>query len=128
MLILKTLSLMVQTIFPYFFLLLLVHIIIINTLNFLFIFTGRPFSLQNCTVSNQSSDSLHVECVEGFNGGLPQGFILELLEMPSSKQVRNLSLMVSTIYVYILFIYKLEIHFRNFLLSKMNNRLSQERG
>ncbi|XP_055678044.1 hemicentin-1-like [Lutzomyia longipalpis] len=52
----------------------------------------RPFSLQNCTVSNQSSDALHVECVEGFDGGLPQGFLLELVEMPALRLARNLSL------------------------------------
>lgn len=58
---------------------------------------GRPFSLQNCTVSNQSSDSLHVECVEGFDGGLPQGFLLELVEMPALRLARNLSLAVRSI-------------------------------
>ncbi|XP_059613324.1 neural cell adhesion molecule 2 isoform X1 [Phlebotomus argentipes] len=59
---------------------------------FQIIAAGRPFSLQNCTVSNQSSDSLHVECVEGFDGGLPQGFLLELVEMPALRLARNLSL------------------------------------
>lgn len=59
--------------------------------------TGRPFALQNCSVSNQSSDSLQVECVEGFDGGLPQGFLLELVEMPALKLVRNLSLPVSVL-------------------------------
>ncbi|XP_037920773.1 neural cell adhesion molecule 2 [Hermetia illucens] len=53
---------------------------------------GRPFPLQNCTVSNQSTESLQVECIEGFDGGLPQGFILELVEMPTLRLVRNLSL------------------------------------
>ncbi|GAB0092793.1 uncharacterized protein DMENIID0001_078290 [Sergentomyia squamirostris] len=59
---------------------------------FQIIAAGRPFPLQNCTVSNQSSDSLHVECVEGFDGGLPQGFLLELVEMPALRLARNLSL------------------------------------
>ena len=63
-----------------------------------FYFAGRPFSLQNCTVSNQSSDSLQVDCVEGFDGGLPQGFLLELVEMPSLRLVRNLSLLVSLLF------------------------------
>ncbi|XP_055525427.1 hemicentin-1 [Wyeomyia smithii] len=53
---------------------------------------GRPFALQNCTISNQSSDSLHIECIEGFDGGLPQLFLLELVEVPTSRLVRNLSL------------------------------------
>ncbi|XP_055618631.1 hemicentin-1 [Toxorhynchites rutilus septentrionalis] len=53
---------------------------------------GRPFALQNCTISNQSSDSLHIECIEGFDGGLPQLFLLELVEVPALRLVRNLSL------------------------------------
>ncbi|CAH1637534.1 unnamed protein product [Spodoptera littoralis] len=44
---------------------------------------GRPFHLQNCSVANQSIDSLNVECVENFDGGLPQTFLMELLELPS---------------------------------------------
>ncbi|XP_054746887.1 uncharacterized protein LOC129252242 [Anastrepha obliqua] len=53
---------------------------------------GRPFPLQNCTVSNQSADSIQVDCVEGFDGGLPQGFILELVELNNLRLARNLSL------------------------------------
>ncbi|XP_052899973.1 hemicentin-1 [Anopheles moucheti] len=53
---------------------------------------GRPFALQNCSVSNQSADSLHIECIEGFDGGLPQMFLLELVEVPVLRLVRNLSL------------------------------------
>lgn len=48
-------------------------------------------------MSNQSDDSLQVECVEGFDGGLPQGFLLELVEMPALRLARNLSLQVSII-------------------------------
>ncbi|XP_055382348.1 protein turtle homolog A [Condylostylus longicornis] len=59
---------------------------------FQIIAAGKPFPLQNCSISNQSSDSLQVECIEGFDGGLPQGFILELVEMQSLRLVRNLSL------------------------------------
>lgn len=62
--------------------------------NFLKLFSGRPFPLQSCTVSNRSVDSLDVDCVEGFNGGLPQGFMLELVEMSTLRVVRNMSLMV----------------------------------
>lgn len=48
-----------------------------------FLHPGRPFHLQNCSVANQSIDSLNVECVENFDGGLPQTFLMELLELPS---------------------------------------------
>nr|CAD7586356.1 unnamed protein product [Timema genevievae] len=52
---------------------------------------GRPFPLINCTVVNQTSDSLHVECVESFDGGLPQSFVMELLELPGLSPRFNLS-------------------------------------
>lgn len=56
---------------------------------------SRPFPPQNCSLSKESSDSLHVECVEGYDGGLPQGFLLEVVELPSLRLVRNMSLLVS---------------------------------
>lgn len=46
-------------------------------------------------MSNQSSDSLQVECEPGFDGGLPQQFLLELVEMPALRLARNISLQVS---------------------------------
>lgn len=62
---------------------------------FSFSYTGRPFALQNCSVSNQSIDTVHVDCIEGFDGGLPQMFLLEMVEIPTLKLVRNLTLYVS---------------------------------
>ncbi|XP_031624769.1 neural cell adhesion molecule 2 isoform X1 [Contarinia nasturtii] len=62
---------------------------------------GRPFPMQNCSVSNQSSDSLQVECEPGFDGGLPQQFLLELVEMPALRLARNLSLQRSPVAFYI---------------------------
>uniref|UniRef100_A0A1B6C6V9 Uncharacterized protein n=1 Tax=Clastoptera arizonana TaxID=38151 RepID=A0A1B6C6V9_9HEMI len=52
---------------------------------------GRPFPLQNCSVTNHTSDSLHVECLENFDGGLPQGFLMELLELPDLVPKFNVS-------------------------------------
>lgn len=53
--------------------------------------TGRPFPLLNCTVMNQTSDSLQVECTESFDGGLPQSFFMEILELPTLKSKFNSS-------------------------------------
>ncbi|XP_002031322.2 hemicentin-1 isoform X1 [Drosophila sechellia] len=52
---------------------------------------GRPFPLQNCSVTNQSVDSLQVGCLEGFDGGLPQGFMLELVELNTLRLARNIT-------------------------------------
>lgn len=58
---------------------------------FLICSLGRPAQLQNCTVSNQSSDSLEVDCVDGFDGGLPQSFFMEILELPTLRSRLNLT-------------------------------------
>lgn len=34
--------------------------------------------MKNCTLSNQTSSSVEVFCVAGFDGGLPQHFLIEL--------------------------------------------------
>jgi hypothetical protein len=40
---------------------------------------------------NQTSDSLHVECLESFDGGLPQSFVMELLELPGLRPRYNVT-------------------------------------
>ena len=40
----------------------------------------KPDPLSNCSVSHQSSESLQIACSEGFSGGLPQNFLLEIFE------------------------------------------------
>lgn len=57
--------------------------------------TGRPFPIQNCTISNQTSDSFSIDCIEGFDGGLPQVFLLEVVEVPTLRLLRNLTLLVN---------------------------------
>ncbi|XP_054257717.1 nephrin-like isoform X2 [Macrosteles quadrilineatus] len=52
---------------------------------------GRPDPLENCTIQNQTADSLHVECDEGFNGGLPQEFVMEVYDSQSQVLVSNVS-------------------------------------
>ncbi|XP_059473579.1 hemicentin-2-like isoform X5 [Neocloeon triangulifer] len=52
---------------------------------------GKPSPLRNCSLFNQTGDSLEVECVPGFDGGLPQKFILEVYEAPSMQLRLNLS-------------------------------------
>lgn len=54
-------------------------------------FAGRPFPLLNCSVVNQTTDSLQVECTESFDGGLPQSFMMEILELPTHRTIMNVS-------------------------------------
>ncbi|XP_037072249.1 nephrin-like [Pollicipes pollicipes] len=52
---------------------------------------GPPEPLRNCTVINQTSDSLEVKCAAGFDGGLPQYFVAELFDVVGRRLVRNLT-------------------------------------
>ncbi|XP_076366982.1 neural cell adhesion molecule 2-like isoform X1 [Tachypleus tridentatus] len=39
---------------------------------------GVPETLYNCTVTNQTHSSFRIECVEGYDGGMSQHFIMEV--------------------------------------------------
>lgn len=40
--------------------------------------TGRPDTPHNCSLLNQTTDSIYVDCIEGFDGGLPQKFTMQV--------------------------------------------------
>ncbi|XP_013147815.1 PREDICTED: hemicentin-2 isoform X1 [Papilio polytes] len=52
---------------------------------------GRPDQVHNCTVVNASLTSFGVRCSEGFNGGLPQSFLLEVREIVTQEIIGNVS-------------------------------------
>ncbi|XP_076637237.1 neural cell adhesion molecule 2 isoform X1 [Colletes latitarsis] len=52
---------------------------------------GRPDMVHNCTTSNTSTNSFSVRCSEGFNGGLPQSFLLEVRESNSQELRANVT-------------------------------------
>nr|XP_049708065.1 nephrin isoform X1 [Helicoverpa armigera]XP_049708066.1 nephrin isoform X1 [Helicoverpa armigera] len=51
---------------------------------------GKPHAPRNCTLWNQTADSVEVSCVAGFDGGLPQRFLLEVYSDSAVPRV-NLS-------------------------------------
>ncbi|XP_076394781.1 nephrin isoform X1 [Megachile rotundata] len=52
---------------------------------------GKPESPYNCTLSNQTTESLSVECSAGFDGGQPQHFLLEVFDQHTGMLQANLT-------------------------------------
>ncbi|CAH2012835.1 unnamed protein product [Acanthoscelides obtectus] len=52
---------------------------------------GKPDPPSNCTILNQTSDSLSLECSEGFDGGLRQQFVMEVYDAASGRLVGNVT-------------------------------------
>ncbi|XP_055701884.1 nephrin-like isoform X1 [Phlebotomus papatasi] len=50
---------------------------------------GKPDPLSNCTVFNQTVDTLQLECIEGYNGGLPQEFIVRVYAARSTQVIAS---------------------------------------
>ncbi|XP_077283137.1 neural cell adhesion molecule 2-like [Arctopsyche grandis] len=50
---------------------------------------GKPDPLSNCTVNNQTTDVLQINCVEGFDGGLPQRFIVQVYNTQNNFLMKN---------------------------------------
>ncbi|XP_037797703.1 protein turtle homolog B-like [Penaeus monodon] len=55
---------------------------------------GRPDPVHNCSGFNLSETVVNVRCVAGFDGGLPQTFVLELYEPHTNILVANATSMV----------------------------------
>ncbi|XP_069962139.1 neural cell adhesion molecule 2 isoform X6 [Bactrocera oleae] len=58
---------------------------------------GRPEQVHNCSVVNISVLSIAISCIEGFNGGLPQLFVMEVRNMYSKEQTEKMMGQVATI-------------------------------
>lgn len=52
---------------------------------------GPPDSVKNCTVLNVTEDSIKVDCVDGYDGGLLQHFILEIHDTMQHKLRANIT-------------------------------------
>ena len=51
--------------------------------------SGPPEPPTNCSVVNQTTDSLMVECLPGFNGGMDQDFVMEVADLQSRVMLTN---------------------------------------
>jgi len=50
---------------------------------------GLPDPVTNCSVRNQTYSTLYVSCLKGFDGGLPQAFMLEVMDAKTGFMVAN---------------------------------------
>ncbi|XP_071524793.1 uncharacterized protein [Panulirus ornatus] len=58
---------------------------------FAIIAAGPPDPPRNCSIANQTTDTIEVECVAGFDGGLPQTFYMEVYDSTTGALHRNIS-------------------------------------
>ncbi|KAF7991967.1 hypothetical protein HCN44_010768 [Aphidius gifuensis] len=52
---------------------------------------GKPEAPYNCTLINQTTESLSVECTAGFDGGQPQNFYLEVFDQHTGLLQANVT-------------------------------------
>uniref|UniRef100_A0A1B6M7V2 Ig-like domain-containing protein n=1 Tax=Graphocephala atropunctata TaxID=36148 RepID=A0A1B6M7V2_9HEMI len=52
---------------------------------------GKPDGVSNCSIVNQTEDALQVDCEQGFDGGLPQQFVLEVYNSDTQELLSNWS-------------------------------------
>jgi hypothetical protein len=52
---------------------------------------GKPDPPYNCSLFNYTPDSIDIQCAEGYDGGLPQLFHLEVYDEDSQSLLGNFS-------------------------------------
>ncbi|XP_055546897.1 synaptogenesis protein syg-2 isoform X2 [Wyeomyia smithii] len=57
---------------------------------------GKPEMPYNCSLVNQTSESLEVDCTEGFDGGQRQWFVMEIYDQQSHMLLANVSSRIPT--------------------------------
>lgn len=64
----------------------ILKLFIAHNLNWIFfVHTGLPAIVKNCTFSNQTQISVEIQCIAGYDGGLPQYFVLEMVSVQSGR-------------------------------------------
>ncbi|XP_055644329.1 neural cell adhesion molecule 1-like [Toxorhynchites rutilus septentrionalis] len=55
------------------------------------VLAGLPSTVKNCTINNQTQSSVEVQCLAGYDGGLPQIFMLELISSRTGRVRYNIT-------------------------------------
>ena len=56
---------------------------------FYYLFSVAPDPVENCTVINKSSETFHLQCTPGFDGGMAQSFVITVMDRESGTVVYN---------------------------------------
>uniref|UniRef100_A0A1B0DE33 Ig-like domain-containing protein n=1 Tax=Phlebotomus papatasi TaxID=29031 RepID=A0A1B0DE33_PHLPP len=62
-----------------------------NPCLFQIVLAGLPSPVRNCTITNQTTHSVEIQCIPGYDGGLPQVFVLELVSTRTGKLRYNIT-------------------------------------
>ncbi|XP_065084248.1 protein turtle homolog A-like [Ochlerotatus camptorhynchus] len=55
------------------------------------VLAGLPSTVKNCSINNQTQSSVEVQCIAGYDGGLPQIFMLELISSRTGRMRYNIT-------------------------------------
>uniref|UniRef100_A0A182PW16 Ig-like domain-containing protein n=1 Tax=Anopheles epiroticus TaxID=199890 RepID=A0A182PW16_9DIPT len=55
------------------------------------VLAGLPAAVKNCSINNQTQHSVEVQCLPGYDGGLPQIFILEVISSRTGRVRYNVT-------------------------------------
>ncbi|XP_058060539.1 protein turtle homolog A-like [Anopheles bellator] len=55
------------------------------------VLAGLPSAVKNCSINNQTQHSVEVQCLAGYDGGLPQIFTLEVISTRSGRVRYNVT-------------------------------------
>ena len=53
------------------------------------LFSVAPDPVENCTVINKSSETFHLQCTPGFDGGMAQSFVITVMDREHGDIVYN---------------------------------------
>ena len=58
---------------------------------FFVLFIGVPDPPRNCSISNQTMSSFEIDCAEGYDGGIPQHFMMHVFDIKTRTLLANLT-------------------------------------
>lgn len=67
------------------------HICILYVSIYIFLFADLPEPVKNCTAYNATANSLQIQCIPGYDGGIPQHFHAQIYDELTRQILYNAS-------------------------------------